>query len=418
MASKRQNLGFFFVIAIALVCSSMTQFRIPGLPVGASEFIIIICILIHLPLGNGVHGGNQPRSFIPILFLLLLATLPGYFVALVNEGTQFLALYNLVATTYVLALFTYLHFGYSYKLVSIEQLAKLFLLFSMLYFCILIILVFVEPTLVYVQDDIEAITVAIGGASQEVGEPIYRLYGFSLNPNQLALHAIICTFLVLALWKDSSFIASLFYLLVSVAIGLLTRSDAYVISAVALIITSIFMGVLYGKSLLFGLMIVVPLLAAGVVFSKPIYNYVQQQASASGQDETRITLWKNGLEAGLERPLIGLGPGAWSGFEGPKEEEESHNSVIDYFTNGGLIGLTVLLFGIFALGFKLLFSGQSTLLAGFIAIFLFAMFHNVLRQPLMWFGLYFIAHGLYAGAKKPKRRRKRMKRSSGAGLPV
>ena len=67
MSSTRQSLLMIFLVALAFALSSFTRFRFPGLPVGMAEVILIGCIIVHIPMGLGIHGGNQPNRFMPFL---------------------------------------------------------------------------------------------------------------------------------------------------------------------------------------------------------------------------------------------------------------------------------------------------------------------------------------------------------------
>ena len=167
-------------------------------------------------------------------------------------------------------------------------------------------------------------------------------------------------------------------------------------------------------------MILVPALVIGLVLIDPIVGEIQEIANTRDQNKVRLELWANGIEAGLQRPVFGLGPGAWSGFDGPRGLEEAHNSPIDYFTNAGLIGAALLLYGMCALFFRTLLSKQAVLLAGITAVTIFALFHNVLRQPIMWLVMYYVAQRVWQAAPsmadgrgRQSRRRSRRVRSRG-----
>ncbi len=419
MANRRHSLTMFFVIAFALAISTMTQLRLPGVPFGLSEILLILCMVLHIPLGHGIHGGNQPNRFVPVIFLMLVATLPGYIITLTSQGTVFFALYNLVASVYIVLLFTYLHYGFDHKQLDLDPLARMFLMFSTLYFVVVLLLVYLEPTVVYIQDEIEEIAIGTSSSLAEQEEGIYRLYGFSANPNQLALHALLCTFFALRLWKHNGAFVSSFCFIVSVFVGVLTHGDAYLFGTIVMLFVTITMGILYGKSFVLGLVVLVPAFAAAVILAGPVIEQIRDAAGYGGQDEARFLLWRNGIEAGSQSPIFGHGPGAWSGFEGPMELEESHNSAIDYFTNAGVIGLMIFVVALVGLTVRTFLSKQSTLLGGLAAIIVFATFHNVLRQPIMWFGLYYIAQKAWSNKSNlPGRRRSKSRRNSSRGLPV
>lgn len=86
MATRQQTLGMMTLVALALAVSSFTAFRLPGLPLGLSEFLLVAAIIVHIPLGFGIYSGNSPNRFVPFLAVLFAATLPGYITTLTVDG--------------------------------------------------------------------------------------------------------------------------------------------------------------------------------------------------------------------------------------------------------------------------------------------------------------------------------------------
>ena len=422
MSSRRQSLLMIFLVALAFALSSFTRLRFPGLPLGISEVILVGCIVAHVPVGLGIHGGNQPNRFMPFLFLMLVATLPGYFGTVSSEGNLPAALHDLVAFTWVVVLFAYLHFGFDHKQVDLDKLIGAFMMFSSVYFALVIVLHFFDPDLVYRTSDFNTALQSVEDRKDLALEYVLRLSGFSSNPNQLALHCLVVAFFSLQLYKRNGFVLTFVCFGLAVVVGIMSKSDAFLFALIALVAISVFMGILFNKSLVLGLLLIVPSLVFLAIFFNPIVNELQTIASASDQDSVRFKLWANGISAGLDKPLIGLGPGAWSGYNGPKGMEEAHNSAIDYFTNAGLIGLTVLIIGMVGIVFKTLVSKQSVLLGGVVALILFSMFHNVLRQPMLWLGFYYIAQRVWSTQSsrhsRSRRRRRRTVYTGSRGLEV
>jgi len=400
------------LIAIGFTLSTMTQFRVGGLPVGVAELLLISCMLVHIPLGLGVHGSNKPNRFLPVLFLLFLVTVPGFIFSFneSNEGAQ--ALYDFIAWAWVIALFTYLQFGFDHTQIDLDRLAQLFLAFSSLYFAIMLALIVVEPELVYVDEQLLNLYDKQGDILSDE-EPRLRLIGFSNNPNQVALHALVCAFFAIHLVKRSGFLLSSIALVLAGAVGFFTGSDAFLFAMVALVSTAIVLGIMLNQSVIWGLVILVPALAALVIFGPQLAREILGLAQAGDQDLTRFNLWRNGIEAGFSSPVFGLGPGAWSGFEGPFGDEESHNVLIDYFSQAGVIGVALMLLSILGLLFRSIIVKRATLFAGLSAIFVYAMFHNVLRQPVMWLAVYLVAQSVWSGSgsgAQRSRSRRRVRR--------
>ena len=107
----------------------------------------------------------------------------------------------------------------------------------------------------------------------------------------------------------------------------------------------------------------------------------QQQLSA------RTNLWRHGLEAIKHAPILGNGPGHFSGLNGPFEGREAHNTLIDWTASTGVVGLMVLLTWAGYLAWWLWRRKNLMGLAGFVALVFLAQFHFVMRQPVVWFVL-------------------------------
>lgn len=106
-----------------------------------------------------------------------------------------------------------------------------------------------------------------------------------------------------------------------------------------------------------------------------------------GDISVRQKLLKNGVEAWSKSLLFGHGPGAFSGLALPFEGSESHNSLLDWATNAGAIGVFALVLLVIWLFCRLWKAQQWVLIVGLLCIAIFAQAHHVLRQPLLWFWL-------------------------------
>ena len=98
----------------------------------------------------------------------------------------------------------------------------------------------------------------------------------------------------------------------------------------------------------------------------------------------RMALIGNGIKAIWSSPLVGYGPGGFSGLERPFQGSEAHNALLDWGTNTGLVGMTALVALVAWLARRLWLAGHFSLLAGLGALAIFAQFHHVLRHPLVW----------------------------------
>jgi len=101
----------------------------------------------------------------------------------------------------------------------------------------------------------------------------------------------------------------------------------------------------------------------------------------------RLALWRNGLKAGMRSPLIGLGPGAASGYDKPFGGMEAHNSIIDLFMAAGLLGVAAAGSWVAVLAFRLVKRKEIWLSGALAALLVNSCFFLTLRSPSFWMGL-------------------------------
>lgn len=414
MATRQQTLFTLMLVALAMATSTFTVLRFGELAIGVPELILLGCIIAHVPLGGNLHAGGNSRRFMIGLALLYVAMLPGFFMTLVSQGLLEDVMHNLLALTWIVVLFAYLQFGFEYGRDELEWLCGLVLAFSGLYFAICLGLAAFVPETVYMTE--EFVELDVGGAANAADlVPRQRLHGFAANPNQFGLHAIVALFFCLCFWSRVGSVKSIVLMGVILAAGFLTGSDAFILGAVLMIGATVVLGLLLSGNIYKLLILFVPLIIGSIVVYRPVMRQVRELAQANDQDQTRFILWENGWRAVLESPVFGWGPGSWSGHNGPLELFESHNSVIDYLANSGLVGGFLMAACLLGFGFAVLRSGRATFMAGMAGILFFAMFHNTLRQPLMWLAFFYIAHHVWEDRPAPaarSSRRRRQRRSS------
>lgn len=243
-----------------------------------------------------------------------------------------------------------------------------------------------------------------------------RFLGWAVNPNQMALLLVLAPFLGLyiltaafpgtgtgtALWGSLTACA--------MAAGWATDSGAL---RVAWSVCIPLLAVIHGIAVLRGaswrpliLLIACVLMAATMLAlaawvesaSTPLEAPTGALGQRAGMDmesmelayvknddvSVRSRLMVHGWEAFRSSPLFGLGPGAFSGLQRPFQGSEAHNSLIDWGTNTGLVGVAALLALVGWVAVQLLRAGQWALLVGLLALAVFSLAHHVLRHPLVW----------------------------------
>jgi O-antigen ligase len=131
-------------------------------------------------------------------------------------------------------------------------------------------------------------------------------------------------------------------------------------------------------------------------------------AEAAEEANLRMTLWHQAMERGFESGMLGLGPGPHlqtpaaivagrvSGTQPvnivhPTQNGianyEAHNTVLDVFTQGGLLGVASfvwLLLRTTTSVYRARSAGLAALVAGAV---IFMMTGNIVRQPIFWFAI-------------------------------
>lgn len=256
-----------------------------------------------------------------------------------------------------------------------------------------------------------------------------RFAGFASNPNQSALQAL-ATFVALLIClvklpQRQSLLKLVIYAAMPLTLiyGLFTVSDSLILAlppalaAAGLVVldrfriplwVAVFCSLLLFILFLVGLAIAVPDIFGGVG------SALQAQFTVGNQDTDRQALWNNGLEAWGNSFWWGNGPGAWSGLGGPYQGQEAHNSIIDWLSIAGLIGIIPHMYLMIALA-RVRPRFRLFRFACFLALFTFTMFHFTFRLPVFWFAMALIIAPFFSWAddirSDPVRLGKRVPRS-------
>jgi O-antigen ligase len=396
-----------FLLALALVAGTATQLRVGESPIGPGELLLLgwICYAALRPtLQTGPLTIRAPQ-FRPVaifwLFawvLLVAGGILGYRAGLLTTAK---AGHDILALGFVtlFCLIVVIQNGMR----APEKMARVLVLMAGLAAFVLLCLA--------------TVTQNVGPVSLWFGD---RLTGWSENPNQLAQLVIPTPFIAIFLAVRAPTTGQqlvLFTSLVTIIIlGIMIGSDGVVVAWLAGLAAGGFVALKnmflrnradIATTMLFRTLVPTLVLGGLVVLAGAfsgeagrLFNATIQQG---GQGVVRLVLWFNGIAAISQSPIIGFGPGAHSGFLGPFEGKETHNSIIDWGTSTGLVGIIVLVVLLLTLFNKVWRSKSPALTAGFVALMTFMQLHYALRQPLFWFWILLIT-GLGFGLTAPQRK--------------
>lgn len=229
-----------------------------------------------------------------------------------------------------------------------------------------------------------------------------RFLGVSRNPNQTALLCVIGIIAAVRLWILTRGISrwtarvALIGAAGNLVVGMATRSSAFRV-AVMVAIGCFFAGLFVRRRTspaLRGFAASTFLLACfAVVFLHPetmLFRAAEEDGGIvrnTDQFDYRFQLWKESIKLVEQFPLFGRGGGAAGGtFDIMLEYDamEAHNTLIDLAIATGLVGLIGFSWKILHILSRLWRANLMRELALAIFLLTFAMFHNLLRQPLLW----------------------------------
>lgn len=219
-----------------------------------------------------------------------------------------------------------------------------------------------------------------------------RFSGLSKNPNQLALYLVPIPFFALYFFNLNKInFYTLVYLILSVFfINYLVVGKALFVSwGLGFLTIFLFSGLsLIRRAINFNFSFLrAALILLLLFFSTALFETLYSGESKGGQEgqgDTRLTLWQNGIVAGLSEPIFGNGPGHYSGIYGPFESMEAHNFFIDWFSAYGTLGMFFFFFTFFLVALKLVHYRNLIALSLLLTVCCQIMFHFYGRQPFFW----------------------------------
>lgn len=240
-----------------------------------------------------------------------------------------------------------------------------------------------------------------------------RFAGFSSDPNQLGEVLFLVPWMALYFFKKikeqspqnvrSCRVICAICVISSIIIGILTESDTFIISSVVALVIYLLMEtvkiITTGKGnkllIVIDIIIIVFFIIKFSDIGMFMDNYYAETAQDANQLDTRKMVWLHGFQAFLHSPIVGNGPGAYSGNWFAFGNMESHNTYIYIMMDYGIIGLFALLSMLFAAWKGTRRAKSSEMSAAFISFLVFNWFHSFHRMPLFWFFIYlFISVGI------------------------
>jgi len=409
------------LLAFGLIVSTAAQLRLAGLPVGPGE--ICLALWAVLMLCREVYRLGPPLT--PPLAKLLMFWL--VFAIAQSVGTF---------TAYVIGdrhdSYLFMHDALAYPLLAIVSCLSM-----------------VEPGAGHRLRRVAWLLVIFGtvGLALQVAQiwmdidmlgirPWYwdRFRGWAMNPNQLALLCATLGLLSLYLAETATGfgkkLGALACAVLPVYVGRLSKSDTFAIVLVGSILLFATLKVwtwcssdhrmLTMRAAFAWLVILtVPVAAAAGGMLLPsikagVEDLARDMAKGNEADSEqtaaiRFHSWHEALRRGFESGMLGLGPGPhidipFSIIEGrlnpsadPKDIEhpavngipnfEAHDTLLDLFTQCGLIGVLSILWlgGTSLLGtLRAKLDGLTTMLCG---LAVFSIFHLIVRHPIFWFAI-------------------------------
>jgi hypothetical protein len=395
------------LLACGLAMGYATQFGVPGLPFGYTELLLSLWII--LSIGRVIAGGHLEAT--PALFRLATFWLIMTFTLAVGAIVGLL-------TTAVLDLSAPIHDIMAYMLLAgVTCLAS------------------AEPDadrhlrrtawwVIWIANACFTFQLALawGWIHQPGVNPWFwdRFIGWSENPNQIAIYCAIFGPLALHLATTTSSpwgrVIGFSSLVLTVYVGRLTKSDAYLLTGVLTCL--IFLGLRVRTWLTTGdkgsvsrqvaVLLMVGFLPLAMSMTpyvlrdiSSIENFAKSLSKGRGGEDTaetatlRVRLWGNAVYKGVTSASLGLGPGPH--VDRPSVEYrqflpepfEAHNTILDLYTQGGLIAVLALLWIVGSAAMSAWRAKLDALFALVVAIMIYGFPHLIIRHPIVWFALTF-----------------------------
>jgi hypothetical protein len=406
------------ILALGLLFTTASQFRVPGLPVGPGELCLVFWIVVRVFLVQ-LPGAPPPAR----AAMTLVAFWSAFAVALS------LGMVAAMLTGEVFDPDLVLHDVVAYALVAVV--GCLCAAYPSCLHRVGWLLVIAGAASLSLQYANGIGLIQVPGINPWFWE---RFRGWSDNPNQLSVLCLIIVLLAFYLAGTATGVATrlgaVALMIPPLIVGRMSKSDTFMLAlavaaAIWLVVVPMFW--LYDSRLRLSLrasvarlaLLAMPLLVLGlapVVIQQAgdIKGYFMGfakhgGAEAAGEADLRMTLWRQAIARGIASGMVGLGPGPHlqippsivagrvSVTDAPLQSGhpsqngtsnyEAHNTVLDVFTQGGLLAVASLIWLLLraaTCSYRARSAGLIALLAGTAT---FMMTGNIVRQPIFWFAI-------------------------------
>lgn len=378
---KQHTVAIENILSLSIVFTIFTQLRILNLPVGLGEItLMLLGIAVFVDSCSYKMIKNLLSNIFVRFWLISFLLLTVGFLYSKNIGLDIklhYVIYDYLAYVFVFLVILLLAvLNDDYK-INMDRAMENIVIYSILFYMVLLIV----PVAFYD---------SVGLMKYFHGNNSGRFVGLSFNPNQLALFLSPIVFFIYHFNKIKFFLGLL----------LLCLLVAYGVSSTALWLSWI-IGIgmiaiycLYSKLDIYNkkkfLILSILFLTVCFIFLY-FYTYeIMYLIKDSEQVDVRLSLIKKALNNFCQSPFFGLGPGPHSFKEDITYAWEAHNTIVDLMTQVGIAGLSAYLYLIFHIGRNLIYSKKIYLFVALVALFVFSLFHFVLRHPIFWFYLYYL----------------------------
>lgn len=210
-----------------------------------------------------------------------------------------------------------------------------------------------------------------------------RYSGFAVNPNQLIIYIVSLILLIVAFNRKLLLfcLPFLFYL------GIKSRSDTFLVIAIAMICIFVFLSLFNHNKLSFLNRIIIMLIFFTIFSSLVFFIYIESIInffSSADIQFGRVTLMYNAFLVTLQSPFVGWGAGTFSGNLHLFEGIEAHNNFLDFSMQFGFIVPAILHFIIIASFFKSIRCRDHIFASVIVAFLVSGLFNFFGRHFIFW----------------------------------